>query len=155
MNTVEGTINYVFSSDDRTNSVGTPTNTYNIDFGGFNSEYNDFYCEIIQVVLSGNVLGTNGYLYLVAQDLASGEDRFCPSILNNNEAILGVISTNIDSLMTNTNISFRTRDVRVPKKVTFKLLKSDFNDCVSGTDINIAGIETRWVVSMRMIPIKK
>ena len=150
-----GTINYVFSSDDRTNSIGTPTNVYNIDFGGFNSEYNDFYCEIIQIVLSGNVLGTNGYLYLVAEDLASGQDRFCSSILNNNEAILGVISTNIDSLMTNTNISFRTRDVRVPKRITFKLLKPNFSYCVSGTDINIAGIETRFVVSMRLIPIKK
>jgi hypothetical protein len=150
-----GTINYVFSSDDRTNSIGTPTNVYNIDFGGFNTAFNDFYCEVIQVVLNGNLLGTNGYLYLVAEDLAAGEDRFCPSILNNNEAIVGVISTNIDSLMTNTNISFRTRDVRVPKRVTFKLLKSDFSDCVSGTDINIGAIETRFVVSMRLIPIKK
>ena len=155
MNTVEGTINYVFSSDDRTNSIGTATNVYNIDFGGFNTQYDNFYCEVIQVVLNGNVLGTNGYLYLVAENLASGEDRFCSSILNNNEAIVGIISTNIDSLMTNTNISFRTRDVRVPKKVTFKLLKPDFSDCVSATDINIGGIETRWVVSMRMIPIKK
>ena len=150
-----GIINYIFSSDDRTNSIGTPTNKYEINFGGLNTAYNDFYCEIIQVVLSGSVLGTNGYLYLVAEDLASGEDRFCSSILNNNEAIVGIISTNIDSLMTNTNISFRTRDVRVPKRVTFKLLKPDFNDCISGTDINIGGIETRWVVSMRLIPIKK
>jgi hypothetical protein len=150
-----GIINYVFSSDDRTNSIGTATNVYNIDFGGFNTQYDNFYCEVIQVVLNGNVLGTNGYLYLVAENLSNGEDRFCPSILNNNESIIAVISTNIDSLMTNTNISFRTTDVRVPKRVTFKLLKSDFSDAVSGTDINIAGIETRWVVSMRMIPIKK
>ena len=155
MDILQGTINYVFSSDDRTNSIGTATNGYNIDFGGFNTSYDNFYCEVIQVVLNGNLLGTNGYLYLVAENLASGEDRFCSSILNNNEAIVGVISTNIDSLMTNTNISFRTRDVRVPKRVTFKLLKPNFADCVSGTDINIGGIETRWVVSMRMIPIKK
>lgn len=150
-----GTINYVFSSDDRTNSIGTATNVYDINFGGFNTSYDNFYCEVLQVILNGNVLGTNGYLYLVAENLAAGEDRFCPSILNNNETIVGVISTNIDSLMTNTNISFRTRDVRVPKRVRFKLLKSNFADCVSGTDINIAGIETRWVVTMRMIPIKK
>lgn len=153
MNT-EGTINYVFSSDDRTNTAPNQT-YYDIDFGGFNTSYDNFYCEVLQVVLNGNVLGTNGYLYLVAENLAAGEDRFCPSILNNNNTIVGVISTNIDSLMTNTNISFRTRDVRVPKRVRFKLLKSDFNDCVSGTDINIAGIQTRWVVTMRMIPIKK
>lgn len=153
MNT-EGTINYVFSSDDRTNTAQNQ-NYYDIDFGGFNTSYDNFYCEVLQVVLNGNVLGTNGYLYLVAENLAAGEDRFCPSILNNNETIVGVISTNIDSLMTNTNISFRTRDVRVPKRVRFKLLKSNFNDCVSGTDINIGEIETRWVVTMRMIPIKK
>jgi hypothetical protein len=153
MNT-EGTINYVFSSDDRTNTAPNQ-NYYDIDFGGFNTSYDNFYCEVLQVVLNGNVLGTNGYLYLVAENLAAGEDRFCPSILNNNNTIVGVISTNIDSLMTNTNISFRTRDVRVPKRVRFKLLKPDFNDCLSGTDINIAGIQTRWVVSMRMIPIKK
>ncbi len=153
MNT-EGTINYVFSSDDRTNTAANQ-NYYDIDFGGFNTSYDNFYCEVLQVVLNGNVLGTNGYYYLVAENLSSGQDRFCPSILNNNETIVGVISANIDGLMTNTNISFRTTDVRVPKRVKFKLLKSDFNDCVSGTDINIAGIETRWVVTMRMIPIKK
>ena len=153
MNT-EGTINYVFSSDDRTNTA-TNQNYYDIDFGGFNTSYDNFYCEVLQVVLNGNVLGTNGYYYLVAENLSSGQDRFCPSILNNNETIVGVISANIDGLMTNTNISFRTTDVRVPKRVKFKLLKSDFNDCVSGTDINIAGIETRWVVTMRMTPIKK
>ena len=153
MNT-EGTINYVFSSDDRTNTA-TNQNYYDIDFGGFNTSYDNFYCEVLQVVLNGNVLGTNGYYYLVAENLSSGQDRFCPSILNNNETIVGVISANIDGLMTNTNISFRTSDVRVPKRVKFKLLKSDFNDCVSGTDINIGGIETRWVVTMRMTPIKK
>ena len=150
-----GIINYIFSSDDRTNSIGTATNVYDINFGGFNTQYDNFYCEVLQVVLNGNVLGTNGYLYLVAENLGAGEDRFCSSILNNNETIVGVISANIDGLMTNTNISFRTSDVRVPKRVRFKLLKPDFNDCVSGTDINIGGIETRFVVSMRMIPIKK
>tara|TARA_R110001606_G_scaffold259498_1_gene407247 strand:- start:331 stop:792 length:462 start_codon:yes stop_codon:yes gene_type:complete len=153
MNT-EGTINYVFSSDDRTNTA-TNQNYYDIDFGGFNTSYDNFYCEVLQVILNGNVLGTNGYYYLVAENLSSGQDRFCPSILNNNETIVGVISANIDGLMTNTNLSFRTSDVRVPKRVRFKLLKSNFNDCVSGTDINIGGIETRWVVTMRMTPIKK
>ncbi len=40
------TINYVFSSDDRTNTAQNQT-FYDIDFGGFNTPYDNFYCEVL------------------------------------------------------------------------------------------------------------
>ena len=42
---------YIISSSDRTNSIGTNTNTYDIDFGGFNSNCNDYSIEILNVLL--------------------------------------------------------------------------------------------------------
>lgn len=146
--------NYVISSDDRLNDVGQLTNFYEIDFGGFNTSYDNFNVEIIQVVLNGNVLSSNGYLIMVAQDLNDGQSVFCPGILNSNESILGVISANIDGLISNSSINLRTNDVRMHKNIVFSLRNPDFSLCVSGTDINLGGIETRWVITMKLSPIK-
>ena len=145
-------INYVISSDDRTNTgIG---NYYDIDFGGLNTSYDDFIVTVKQIVLNGNVLSSNGYILLTADNLATGNDVFSPSILGANECILGVISTNIDGLMTNTGISFRVNNIRTRKQIKFRLLTPDFNSAVSGTDINIGGVETRWVLQMSLKAVK-
>ena len=146
--------NYVISSDDRTNNIGQLTNFYEIDFGGFNTPYDNFNIEVVQVILNGNVLSSNGYVILIAQDLNDGKSLFCPQILDGNQAIIGVISTNIDGLISNSNINFRSNNCRMIKRVRFSLHNPNFNECISGTDINIAGIETRWVLTLKLSPIK-
>ena len=145
-------INYVISSDDKTNTgIG---NYYDIEFGGLNTGFEDFIVTVNQVVLNGNVLSSNGYILLTAENLATGNDVFSPGILGANECIVGVISTNIDGLMSNTGISFRVNNIRTRKQIKFRLLTPDFNSAVSGTDININNIETRWVLQMSLKAVK-
>jgi hypothetical protein len=145
-------INYVISSDDKTNTgIG---NFYDIDFGGLNTGFEDFIVTVKQIVLNGNVLSSNGYILLTAENLATGNDVFSPVKLGANECIIGVISTNIDGLMSNSGISFRVNNIRIRKQIRFRLLTPDFNSAVSGTDINIAGIETKWVIQLSLKGVK-
>ena len=148
---MDESFNYVISSDDRVN-IGQLTNTYEINFGGFNSNYENFNVEIIQLILNGNVLSSNGYIMLIAENLADN-GVYCPQILDANQAIVAVISTNIDGLISNSNITFRCNQCRMIKRIRFSLHKPDFNECISETDINI-GYETRWVLTLKMTPIK-
>ena len=78
---ISNSFTYIISSSDRTNSIGTNTNTYDIDFGGFNSNCNDYSIEILNVLLSENTLQSNSMLVLVANDLAD-IGYFCPASLN-------------------------------------------------------------------------
>ena len=151
---MDESFNYVISSDDRTNNVDQLTNFYEIDFGGFNTPYDDFNIEVVQVILNGNVLSSNGYVILIAQDLNDGKSLFCPQILDGNQSIIGVISTNIDGLISNSNITFRANNLRMIKRVRFSLHLPNFLPCVDGVDINIGAIETRWVLTLKMTPIK-
>ena len=109
---------------------------------------------MVQVILNGNVLSSNGYVILIAQDLNDGYGIFSPKIMDASQAIIGVISTNIDGLISNSNITFRSNNCRMIKRVKFSLHKPDFNECISGTDINVGGIETRWVITLKLSPIK-
>ena len=147
--------NYVISSDDRTNDIGQLTNFYEIDFGGFNTSSNrgDFNIEVVQCILNGNVLSSNGYIMLIVENLADN-GVFCPQILDANQAIVAVISTNIDGLISNSNITFRANNCKMIKRIRFSLHKPDFNECVDDVDININGIESRWVLTLKMTPIK-
>jgi len=146
--------NYVISSDDRTNTTANQV-FYDIDFGGFaDSPFDDYYVEVLQIILNGSVLDTNGYLIFTAEDLADN-GRFCPTILHSNEAILGVIPTNIDGLMSTQPITFKTSNRRMLRRVRFRLLKPNFDYVVNGTDINVGGVETRWVAQFRLTPIQK
>ena len=149
---MDESFNYVISSDDRVDL--TPNqNFYEIDFGGFNTPYENYNIEVVQCILNGNVLSSNGYIMLIVQNLADN-GVFCPQILDANQAIVSVISTNIDGLISNSNITFRSNNCRMIKRVRFSLHNPNFNECVSGTDINIGGIETRWVLTLKLSPIK-
>lgn len=149
---MDESFNYVISSDDRVDL--TPNqNFYEIDFGGFNAPYENYNIEVVQCILNGNVLSSNGYIMLVVENLADN-GLFCPQILDAHQAIVAVISTNIDGLISNSNITFRANNCRMIKRVRFSLHNPNFLPCVSGTDINIGAIETRWVLTLKMTPIK-
>ena len=144
--------NYVISSDDRVDL--TPNqNFYEIDFGGFNTPYENFNIEVVQCILNGNVKSSNGYIMLVVENLADN-GIYCPQILDAHQAIVAVISTNIDGLISNSNITFRANNLRMIKRVRFSLHLPNFLPCVDGVDINIGAIETRWVLTLKLSPIK-
>ena len=154
---------YIISSSDRTNSIGTNTNTYDIDFGGFNSNCNDYSIEILNVLLSENTLQANSMLILVANDLAD-IGYFCTASLNSSKnsglvkpTIIGFVPllANIDMFNSGSGgISFVVKNIRIKRRIRFKILKQDYTDAIDGTDINIAGAETKWYITMRVTPIE-
>lgn len=149
---IEDSFIYTVASDEKKNAG--LNNFYTIDFGGFNTEYDEFRVEIINCVLSGSVNQALGYVMLIADNFAT-DGVFCSSKLNNNECILATIPTNVDVLMTNGGIFFKIKNYRQPKEVVFSLIKSNFFACASGTDINLGAVETKWVLTLKMTGIPK
>ena len=144
---------YVISSNERTNSIGTNTNTYDINFGGFSDSHDNFYFEVINTAIQGNTLGTNVFLLLVAEGLADN-GSFCNSKLGR-EAIMSTIPLAANTMMLNNGSSgnvFRANNCRMKKKIRFRFLKPDLTVAVDGTDINV-GAETKWFLTFKVTPI--
>jgi hypothetical protein len=142
---------YTISSEDRLNSIGVATTIYDINFGGFNSNHDDFRIEVVNFVLNGNVLAANGFLILAAENLHSN-GVFCREILSSQDCILCSISTNADTLMSSGGITFNVNNCRINKRIRFKLLLPDLTPAISTTDINI-GAETVWLLTLQVIPL--
>jgi hypothetical protein len=142
--------NYTISSDDRTNTLANQI-YYDVDFGGFSNNHDDYRVEVVNYILNGSVLETNGYLILIAEDLHDN-GVFCNRILSSNESVVCVIPTNVDVLMSNGGVSFKANNCRMKKNVKFKFLLPDFTNVVDGVDINLGGVETKWLLTLRMVP---
>jgi hypothetical protein len=63
-----------------------------------------------------------------------------------------VIPTNVDVLMSNGGIQFKVNNCRMKKTIKFRFLLPDFSPVVDGTDINVGGVETKWLLTLRMVP---
>ena len=142
--------NYTISSDDRTNTDPDQI-YYDIDFGNLNTNYNDFQIEVVNCILSGDIDNTIGYFILTVEGLHD-DGVFCKTQLNSNQAVVCVIPTNADVLMSNGGVSFRANNLRMTKRVTFRLLNPDFTAVTDGTDINTTS-ETKWLLTLRLTPI--
>lgn len=152
---------YVISSNDRTNSIGTNTNTYDIDFGGFSSNHETYLFEVLNILLSGQTLDGNNMLILVANDLADN-GYFCSASLNTSSnalisrpTIVGFIPlvSTVDMFNSGSGgISFVVKNCRIKRKIRFKLIKSNFVDAVDTVDINVGG-ESKWFLTMRVTAV--
>ena len=143
--------NYTISSDDRTNTDPDQI-YYDINFGNLNSKYNNFQIEVVNCVLSGDVDNTIGYFIFTVEGLHEN-GVFCRTLLSSNQAVLCVIPTNADILMSNGGASFRANNLKMTKKITFRLLNPDFTAVSDGSDINTSA-ETKWLLTLRLIPIE-
>ena len=150
---MENSFIYTLSSDDRVNTAANQI-YYDIDFGGFNYSSDDYYLEVINCVVNGSVLLSNGYLTLIATDL-NEDGVFCKGVLNANDAIMCHIPTNSDILMSSGGVKFKVKHCGMTKRIRLSLLKPNFAPVVSGTDINVGGIETKFVLTLKMTPIVK
>lgn len=144
--------NYVICSDERINTAANQI-YYDINFGNFNSPYEEYELEVVNCVVNGGVLSTNGYISLIATGLNEG-GVFCKGLLNPDDSLICSIPTNIDTLMSSGGVRFRVKNCRMSKLIRFALLKPSFAAVESGVDINV-GDETRWVLTLRMTPVKK
>jgi hypothetical protein len=132
------TFNNTISSDDRNNTAANQI-YYDIDFGGFSNNHDDYKIEVVNCILNGSVLESNGYLILVAEDLHDN-GVFCNGNLSSNESVVCVIPTNVDVLMSNGGIQFKANNCRMKKTIKFRFLLPDFTNVVvvvDGTDITL------------------
>jgi hypothetical protein len=142
--------NYTISSDDRTNITADQI-YYDVNFGGLNSQYDDYKIEVVNCILSGDVDHDIGYLILTCEGLHEN-GVFCRTLLNANECVICTIPINVDTLMSNGGVSFIANNLRMPKHVRFKLLNPDFSPVTNGSDINTLS-ETKWLLTLRLTPI--
>jgi hypothetical protein len=150
---------YMICSDDRKNVILPAFNFpifYDIDFGGFSEGYDNYQCEVLSLSIGTGFIQTTNYSYFVADNLTEN-GYFCKNKLNRKTAILTVVpcSTLQDIQRVNESsiISFIVNNCRSPKRVTFSFLKQDFTPGIVGTDINRDGVETKWVLTLKMTPI--
>jgi hypothetical protein len=150
---------YMICSDDRKNTT-LPADTYpifyNIDFGGFGEEYDNYMCEVVSLGLSGGTLGSIRYIMMVCENL-SNDGYFCRNKLSSNNVILSIIPMSAvqDSLLQSDggNVKFRVNNCRIFKEVKFYFLRPDFTPVLVGGDLNNGGTETNWILTLKMTPI--
>jgi hypothetical protein len=151
---------YMICSDDRKNttlpSAGQPI-FYDIDFGGFSEQYDNYMCEVISLGISDGILSNARYLMFACENLANN-GYFCRGKLASNDVILSIVPTSAlgDVLVQSDggNAKFRVNNCRMLKQVTFYFLRPDFTPAIVGTDLNVGGTESKWVLNLRMYPIK-
>ena len=168
MSEFSNSFTYVICSDDRTNTT-LPTAGYGIYydvvFGGFSEQYDDYMCEVISFALTAGVPLVSTYWMFCADNLAEN-GYFCQTKLSRKECILSTIPLNAvqDAYIQSDggSIKFRVNNCRMQKQVTFFFLKPGFTSVVCGTEINIpiAGtpetpVETKWLLTLKMTPIEK
>jgi len=141
---------YTISSEERIN-VDENGPTYNINFGGFNSQYDNFKCEVMSCTLSNSYRTTLGFFALTARNL-SENGRFCPNILDANVSLVAIISTNAVTARHDGEMFFNVKNCRIPRMITFTMVVPNFTEAISGTDIN-SGDLTRWILVLKMTPI--
>ncbi len=147
---------YMICSDDRKNTTlpgaGVPA-PYNIDFGGFSEQYDNYMCEVQSLSMTPGLVQSNNYYYFICDGLAEN-GYFCRSRISKRETIISVVNTTAFSDLYRFNenniVSFRVNNCRVPKRVTFGFLKSDFTAVNIGADFST---DLRWVLTLKMTPI--
>lgn len=152
---------YMICSDDRTNTV-LPADTfpmfYTVDFGGFSEQYNDYMCEVVSFAMTNGFPANSTYL-MFASDNLGDSGYFCKNKLSPKDNILSIIPMNAitDAYIQSDGggtIMFRVNNCRQPKQVTFYFLKPDFSLAITGTDVNVTSVETKWILTLKMTPIR-
>ena len=149
---------YVICSDDRTNNLIDPvnlTNFYDVRFGGFSEQYNDYQVEVVSFGAASGFPNTiHNYYYFTCEGLANN-GYFCSNrVLPTNDVIISILPLTAlqDAyIQSDGNIIFNVKNCRIAKNVRFKFLKSDFTT-PGTTEIN-NGAETKWVLTLKLTPI--
>ena len=165
---MDNSFTYIICSDDRNNTTLPAAGNgvfYDINFGGFSEQYDDYICEVISFSISAGLPLTSTYYMLCAENLAAN-GYYCRNVLSNQDCILTVFPLNAvqDAYIQSDggSVRFRVNNCRVTKRVNFFFLKPNFSAVLAGTEINIptAGPpvvenETKWLLKLRMYPIEK
>ena len=172
---MDNSFTYIICSDDRTNTTLPAAGEgilYNVLFGGFSEQYDDYMCEVTSFSLTAGIPLQSTYYMFCAENL-SENGYFCRNILTSKECVVAVVPLNAvqDSYIQSdgASIRFRVNNCRIRKQVTFFFLKPNFTPVLCGTEINIPipanqaanpptleiPVETKWLLKLRMYPIEK
>ena len=170
---MDNSFTYMISNTDRTNDLPVAGQNifYDIKFGGFSEQYDDYMCEVVSFAITAGIATANTYWMFGVENLCEN-GYFCKNKLTPKECVLSVIPLNViqDSYIQSDGgkIRFRVNGCRMTKQVTFFFLKPDFTNVLCGTEINIPipavvgppavaeiPVETRWLLTLRMSPIEK
>ena len=150
---------YVICSDDRTNNIinngAGLTYFYDVNFGGFSEPYENYRVDVISFgAVGGFPVPAQNYYFFTCEGLANN-GYFCSNkVLPTNDVILSILPLNElqDAyIQSDGNVVFNVKNCRIAKTVRFKFLKTDFT-IPGALDIN-AGVETKWVLTLKMTPI--
>ena len=159
---------YTIASRERTNTTLPASGEavfYDVDFGGFSEEYDDYMCEVQSFTLMSGIVTTQVYWMLCAKNL-NNNGYFCKNKLSQRDCVLALmpLSPLQEALIQSDGgySKIRVNNCRSIKQITFTLLKPDFTPVLCGTEINIpiAGppivpVETNWLLVLKMTPIEK
>jgi len=141
---------YTIHSED---AVSTNGAVFEFDIGNLNNSHDEYLVEVKDVVLqSTNVDSNNGFLMLIAENLAES-GIYSPNKLNSNQAIISTIPVSTGTYMGTNGTFFKTKGLRMTKRIKFIIKKPNFVNAVSGTDINVGGSNTSWFVVLQFTPM--
>ena len=171
---MDNSFTYMICSDERNNTTLPAAGNgmfYEINFGGFSEQYDDYICEVISFSISAGLPLSSTYYMLCAENLAAN-GYYCRNVLSNQDCILTVFPLNAvqDAYIQSDggSVRFRVNNCRMRKVVNCFFLKPNFSAVLAGTEINIPipaqvgppavaeiPVETKWLLKLRMYPIEK
>ena len=86
---------YTISSIERKNTDNLAT--FHIDIGNLNEDFDNYSCEVISFMVSGNFLAQHGFLLFVCDNL-SEDGYFCRDKLPSSQTIVSHVSLTARSL---------------------------------------------------------
>ena len=143
---------YTISSEEAF-SYNLDSSEWIFELGGFSSSpFNHFKIEVVNCIFDNGLNPENGYIMLIARDLAEN-GYFCRSLLPANEAIVCTVGCNDDVYLSNGGTAFNAKNLRMKRQILFKVLLSTFETPVHEVNINVDGI-TNWLLTLKVTPIK-
>ena len=143
---------YAIHSYERENIELVPID-YDLNFGGFASQYEDFKVEITDLKFTRGFDNSNNSFFVIALDDLASDGVFCQRFGGN--SVLFPISISFDGsgeYVANKNVFFNVKNCRLAKRIKMRLLKSNLDTVTRGVDIN-AGTGIEWLMTMKVTPI--
>jgi hypothetical protein len=171
---MDNSFTYIICSDDRNNTILPAAGNgvfYEINFGGFSEQYDDYICEVLSFSMTAGLPLTSTYYMFCADGLAEN-GYFCRNVFSSKDCILSVVPLNAvqDAYIQSDggSVKFRVNNCRIRKLINFFFLKPNFTSVLAGTEINIPipaqvgppavpeiPVVTKWLLKLRMYPIEK
>ena len=151
---MENSFIYTISSFERLNTEDEPVE-YDLNFGGFGSQYDNFKVEIIGMNFTMGCDPDLNRYFIVALDGLASDGVFCQGIVGSSSVLFPVTLSNVGSAeyITNSHIFFKVDNCRTARQIKMRILLDNFEPVVADTNIHNEPINTEWFLTMKVTPI--